>query len=148
MIDAWIVFSRGLLQGGRLRKTTLLVLGFSQANNLSGVKLHYEAKMFTFGLSYHFQQFRKGFLMVRMWCWFKWTRKIVPHVLARVACIVCLTGLAVSTYAQASDVTPDAAPVAIVGGVAIYKKDLLPLISQQLHQLRNRPLSAHLGQPR
>ena len=76
--------------------------------------------------------------MVRMGCWFRWTRKIVPSVLARVAIIVCFSGLAVSTYAQASDVRPDAAPVAIVGGVAIYEKELLPLISQQLHQLRNQ----------
>ena len=30
------------------------LLGFPQANSLSGVKLHYNANMFTFGLSYHF----------------------------------------------------------------------------------------------
>src|SRR5262249_4188231 len=29
-------------------------LGFAQANSLSGIKFHYQANMFTFGLSYHF----------------------------------------------------------------------------------------------
>lgn len=54
MVDAWIVLSRGLLQGISLRKTTLPVLGLPQANSHSGEKLHYEANMVTFGLSYHF----------------------------------------------------------------------------------------------
>jgi protein-disulfide isomerase len=76
--------------------------------------------------------------MVRMWCWFRCIKKVFPGEPVRVAFIVCLSGLAVSTYAQASDVSPDAAPVAIVGGVAIYEKDLLPLISAQLRQLRNQ----------
>lgn len=33
---------------------TLPLGGFPQANSLSGIKFHYQANMFTFGLSYHF----------------------------------------------------------------------------------------------